>query len=105
MGLLTEMYAIYMEWYASHRAIARYLVLGVRVKVKGWGQGHGSRSRVGGKVKGQGQICGTQRSILGARLCRVQQRAKNSHNQSEEFVCVSNNRADAVDRPLIRFSV
>ncbi len=51
-----------------------------RVKVKGRGQGHGSRSKV--KVKGQGQICGAQWSILGARLCRVQQRAKKSHNQS-----------------------
>ncbi len=26
-----------------------------------------------------------------------------AHNQSEEFVCVSNNRADAVDRLLIAF--
>ncbi len=34
---------------------------------------------------------------VSARLCRVQQRARESHNQSEEFVCVSNNRADAVD--------
>ncbi len=27
------------------------------------------------KVKGQGQLSGAQRSILGARLCRVQKRA------------------------------
>ncbi len=47
------------------------------------------------------QIFGAQRLILGARLCRVQQRAKKSHNQSEDFVCVSNNRADAVDQLLI----
>ncbi len=53
------------------------------------------------KVKGQSQISGAQRSILGARLCRVQQRAKKSHYQSEVFVCVSSNRADAVDRLLI----
>ncbi len=32
---------------------------------------------------------------------RVQQRAKKGHYQSEEFVCVSNNRADAVDRLLM----
>ena len=53
------------------------------------------------KVKGQGQISGAKRSILGARLCRVQQRAKKSHYQSRMFVCVSNDRADAVDRVLI----
>ncbi len=38
-----------------------------------------SRSKVGIKVKGRvkvkGQISGAQRSIIGARLCRVQQRA------------------------------
>ncbi len=39
--------------------------------------------------------------ILGARLCRVQQGAKKSHYQSKMFVCVSNNRADTVDRLLI----
>ncbi len=46
-----------------------------RVKVKGRVKvmGQGQRSQV--KVKGQGQISGAQRSILGARLCRVQQRA------------------------------
>ena len=38
---------------------------------------------------------------LGARLCRVQQRAKRSHYQSEVFVCVSHNRVYAVDRLLI----
>ncbi len=42
-----------------------------------------------------------QRVPLGARLCRVQQRAKKSHYQSKVFVCVSNNRADAVDWLLI----
>ncbi len=34
-------------------------------------------------------------------ICRVQQRAKKGHYQSEEFVCVLNNRADAVDQLLI----
>ena len=53
----------------------------------------------------QGQLSGTQRSILGARLCRVQQRAKKSHYQSRVFVSVSNNRADAVDRLLIHHTV
>ena len=52
-------------------------------------------------VKGQSQISGAQRSILGARLCRVQQRARKSNYQSKVFVCVSSNRADAVDRLLI----
>ena len=42
-----------------------------------------------------------QRSILGARLCRVQQRAKKGNHQSMEFVCVSNSHADAFDRLLI----
>ena len=53
-----------------------------------WGQGQrsGSRSRV--KVMGQGQLSGTQRSILGARLCRVQQ-SNRSHYQFKVFVCVS----------------
>ena len=35
------------------------------------------------------------------RLFRVQQRAKKSHYQSRVFVCVSSDRADAVDRLLI----
>ncbi len=48
-----------------------------------------SRSKVGVNVKGQGHISGMQRSILGARLCRVHQRAKKSHYQSKVFVCVS----------------
>ena len=39
--------------------------------------------------------------MLGARLCRVRQRAKRSTYQSKVFVCVSNSRADAVDRLLI----
>ncbi len=47
------------------------------------------------------QIYDAQRSILGARLCRVQVRAKNSGYQSKVFVCVSTYRADAVDRLLI----
>ncbi len=38
---------------------------------------------------------------LRSRLCRVQKRAKKNHYQSEVFVCVSNNLADAVDRLLI----
>ncbi len=47
-------------------------------------------------------VCPSVRqSILGARLCRVQQRAKKSDYQSAEFVCVSNCRADAADRLLI----
>ncbi len=33
-------------------------------------------------------ISATQRSILGARLCRVQQRAKKIHNQSMAFLSV-----------------
>ncbi len=37
------------------------------------GQWSGSRSKV--EVKGQGPISGAQQSILGARLCRVQQKA------------------------------
>ncbi len=40
-------------------------------------------------------------SILGARLCQVQQRAKRSYYQPKVFVCVSNNHVDAVDRLLI----
>ena len=51
--------------------------------------------------QGQGQISGAQQTILGARLCRVQQRAKKSRYQSEVFVCESTYRADAVDRLLI----
>ena len=52
-----------------------------------------SRSKVGVKVKGRGQgqdqISGAQQSILGARLCQVQQRAKKSHYQSRVFcLCV-----------------
>ena len=35
---------------------------------------------------------------LGARLCRVQQRATRSHYQSKIFVCASTNCADAVDQ-------
>ena len=53
------------------------------------------------KVKGQSQTSGAQPSILGARLCRMQQRAKKGHYQSQVFVCVSSYRADAVDRLLI----
>ncbi len=56
-------------------------------------------------VKGQCQISGMQRSILGARLCQVQQRAMKCHYQSKEFVCVSNCRADAVDRLLFLFTI
>ncbi len=60
-----------------------------KVNVKGQGQGHRSGSRSWIKVKGQGQISGAQQSILGARLCRVQQRAIKGHYQSKVFVCVS----------------
>ena len=42
---------------------------------------------------------------LGAQLCRVQQRAKKNHYQCRVFVCVSNNRADAVDRLFIIHSL
>ena len=35
----------------------------------------------------------------------MQQRAKKSNYQSVEFVCVSNSRADAVDRLLIQHVV
>ena len=38
---------------------------------------------------------------VGARLCRVHKRAEKSHYQSEVFVCVSNNCAEAVDQLLI----
>ncbi len=48
-----------------------YLVASVRLSVR----------RL--KVKGQSHISGAQRSILGARLCRVQQRAKKVHYQSK----------------------
>ncbi len=47
----------------------------IKVKMKGQGQGQKSVSRSWVEFKGQGQISGAQRSILGARLCRVQQRA------------------------------
>ncbi len=47
-------------------------------------------------------VCPSSRGwTVWPRLCRVQQRAKRSHYQSEVVVCVSNNRADAVDRVLI----
>ncbi len=45
----------------------------VKVIVLGQGQRSGLRSFV--KVKGQGETSDTQQSILGARICRVQQRA------------------------------
>ncbi len=62
--------------------------------------------KVGVKVKGRVKVMlkVAQWSILGARLCQVQQRAKNSHYQSKVFVRVSSNRADAVDRLLIYYS-
>ncbi len=81
--------------------------MGVPVKVKG----HGSKSWV--KVKGPDKISGAQRSILGARLCRVQQGeyrkfgAKESHYQSKVFLCVydqwayADNCAYAVDRQFL----
>ncbi len=53
------------------------------------GQGQRSRSRSWVKAKVQGQISDTQRSILGARLCRVQQRATDPYYQSKGIVCVS----------------
>ena len=47
-----------------------------------------SRSKVEVKVMGQGRIFGTQRSILGARLCQVQQRATTITSLRSK-VCVS----------------
>ncbi len=61
-------------------------------------------------VHQEGAICTTQaqyaprctrETIVWPRLCLVRQRAKKSHYQFEVFVCVSNSRADAVDRLLI----
>ena len=46
-------------------------------------------------------VLGSVRPSDLSRLNRVQQRAKKSHYQSTEFVCVSNCRADVVDRFLI----
>ncbi len=42
---------------------------------------------------------------LVARLCRVQQRTKKSHYQSQVFVCVSSYLTDAVDRLLIQVTL
>ncbi len=66
-----------------------------------YGQGQRSESRSQVKVKGQGRISGVQWSILGARLCQVQQGAKENDYLSKMFLCVLTNRADAVDRLLI----
>ena len=62
--------------------------------------------RLSFRLHSHGRISGTQGSILGARLCRVQERARViiSHYQSITFVCVSNNHADAVDQHLISAS-
>ncbi len=49
-------------------------------------------------------VCMSKLSCLGARLCRVQQRAKRSHYQSKMFVCVSTYCADAVDWLLLNIS-
>ena len=54
------------------------LHVNLQVNVKGRGQGQRSISRSHVKVKGLGQIPAVQRSILGARLCRVQQGATTS---------------------------
>ncbi len=74
---------------------------------------YGQGQKVGVKVKGQGQrsgkdqISGAQWSIIGARLCRLQQRAIRVIT-SLRCLCVCNqwayadNRANAVDR---RFNV
>ncbi len=48
-----------------------------------------SMSKVRVKVKGEGQLFGAQRSILGARLCRVQQRAIGVITSLQVFVYVS----------------
>ena len=62
-----------------------YLALRSRSNVR---SRSGSRSRV--NVRGQSQISCSQRSILGARLCRVQQRAQKSYYpRCKVFVCVS----------------
>ncbi len=52
---------------------------------------------------GRGQISGMQRSILGARLCRVQQRALGVITSQGVCLCVCNQGAytDAVDQLLI----
>ena len=42
-----------------------------------------------------------QQSILGARLCRVQQRVNKSHYQSKRFVCLLDNHADVFAQLLI----
>ncbi len=57
----------------------------------GQGQSLASRSNVRAKVMGQGQISCVQQSILGARLCRVQQRPTALITSQ----CVCNPRADA----------
>ncbi len=63
--------------HALYLALRSRSKVGVKVKGQGQGRGQGQRSRSRSlvKAKGQGRISGTQRSILGARLCRVQQRA------------------------------
>ncbi len=50
-------------------------------------------------------VCLSVRSLPLSWLNRVQQRAKRGHYQSEVFVCVLNNRADAVDRHLISIKI
>ena len=90
-----------------------YLALGLRSEVMG--QGKRSRSQV--EVKGQGELSGAQRSILGTRLCRVEQRVIITGLEQRRVitiprclcVCVCNqwaytdNCADAVDRPFNAF--
>ncbi len=66
----------------------------VKGQGQGRGQGHGSMSKF--KVK-----CLAPSSRYWARLCLVQQSPKKILYQSRVFVCVWNNRADAVDRLLI----
>ncbi len=46
-------------------------------------------------------VASVRPSVRQCALSQLQQRAKKSHNQFEEFVCVSNNCADAVDRLLM----
>ena len=59
------------------------------------------------KVKGQGQGQRSRSNCLRAAVnirgpvSQVQQRLKKSHYQSEGFVCVLNNLADAVDQLFI----
>ena len=55
-------------------------------------------SKAGVKVMGQGQISGALRSILGARLCRVQQTAISVITSLRAY---TDNSMDAIDQLLM----